>query len=55
MPVMKREDWLKLSPEEKVVHGLQRAIDRVDALQARYDRERAAGRIVEPIAFLERK
>lgn len=55
MPVMKRDEWLKLGPREKVGHRLQRAIDRIDDIQARYDRERAAGRIAAPIPFLERE
>ena len=55
MPVMKREEWLKLSPRERVAHSVQRSIDRIDALQRRYDRLRASGNLSETIPFLERK
>ena len=53
MPVMKRDDWLKLSPREKLSHEILRNIDRIDSLKARYDRARASGEIAEPIPFLE--
>lgn len=53
MPVMKREDWLKLSPTEKVIHRAKRVIDRIEQAQARYDRGRASGKISEPISFFE--
>lgn len=53
MPVMKREDWLRLTPTEKVVHYAQRTIDRLDGAKARYDRGRLSGKIAEPIAFCE--
>jgi hypothetical protein len=55
MPVMKREAWLKLTPTEKVVHYAQRTIDRLDAVQKRYDRARVSGKITEPIPFLEQE
>lgn len=38
MPVMKREDWIKLSPTEKVVHRARRLFDRTEQAQARCDR-----------------
>jgi len=38
MPVMKREQWLKLTPREKVIHYAERVIDRIQDAQARYDR-----------------
>lgn len=53
MPAMKRSDWLKLTPTEKVAHSIQRTIDRIDLTQKRYNRARASGRISDPIAFLE--
>ena len=54
MPVMKREEWLRLSPRDKIAHRLQRTMDRLENLQARYDRGRRTGKITKPIAFLER-
>lgn len=54
MPAVKRADCVKLSPKEKVLHRVQRSIDRIDALQAAYDRDRASGKISKPIPFLER-
>jgi hypothetical protein len=54
MPAMKRDEWIKLSPKEKVIHRAQRVIDSLDALQKRYDRDRASGKIAKPIPFLER-
>jgi hypothetical protein len=54
MPIMNRAEWVKLSSKDKVIHRLQRTIDRCDALQKRYDRDRASGRITKPIPFLER-
>lgn len=53
MPVMKREEWSKLSPRDKLLHRIQRNIDRAQQLQDRYNRGRASGRIADPIAFLE--
>lgn len=53
MPVMKREEWLKLSPRDKVAHRLERNIDRLNDLKARYDRGRANGSITKSIPFLE--
>lgn len=53
MPIMKREDWLKLSPTEKVIHQAQRTIDRIDQAKARYDRGRASGKIKNVIPFFE--
>jgi len=53
MPTMKRDEWLKLSPEGKVRHRAQRTIDSIDALQRRYDRDRASGKITKPIPFFE--
>jgi hypothetical protein len=54
VPVMKREDWLKLSAREKLMHNIQRTIDRADKLQADYDKGRKSGKISEPIPFMER-
>lgn len=54
MPTMKRDEWVKLSPQEKVLHRTQRVIDHINALQKRYDRDRASGKIAKPIPFLER-
>lgn len=53
MPTMKCDDWVKLPPEEKVLHRAQRVIHRLDPLQKRYDRGRASGKIAKPIQFLE--
>jgi hypothetical protein len=53
VPVMKRDEWLKLCPTEKVGHRIQRTTDRIDSLQRRYNRERSAGRTAEPIQLLE--
>ena len=53
MPVIKREEWLKLSPKGKILHYAQRTIDRLDKVQAEYKRGRASGKIKEPIPFLE--
>lgn len=53
MPVMRRAEWLKLTPDEKVIHYAERVIDRARNAKARYDRDRSAGKIVEPIAFFE--
>ncbi len=53
MPVMKREDWLKLSPHEKLLHYAQRTMDRLSESQARYNRGRASGKIAQPIKFFE--
>lgn len=36
MPVMRREEWLRLTPRERLAHRLQRTIDRLESLQARY-------------------
>ena len=55
MPAMKREEWLKLTPRDKVAHSIQRTMDRLDTLQASYDRGRRSGKIAKPIAFLESK
>ena len=54
MPVMKRGEWLKLSPTEKVAHRMQRSIDQLDDLQRQYDRMRADGTIKKAITFMER-
>jgi hypothetical protein len=54
MPGMKRGEWVKLSPNEKVIHRAQRVIDSLDALRKRYDRDRASGKITKAIPFLER-
>ena len=54
MPTIKREDWIKLSPKEKLLHRIQRQIDQTHALQARYDRGRASVKITEVIPFMER-
>ncbi len=54
MPRMKRDEWVKLSPTEKVLHRVQRVIDNIDALQKRYERDRASGKITKPISFSER-
>jgi hypothetical protein len=51
---MKREDWLRLTPGEKLAHRLQNQIERIDRLQARYGRGRQTGKLTEPIAFFER-
>ncbi len=51
MPTIKREDWLKLSPREKLMHEIERKIDQLNQLQERYDRGRASGEISEPIPF----
>ena len=53
MPVMKRKDWLRLTPWEKFIHGRQRAIERLQKAKAQYDRGRASGKIAEPIEFFE--
>jgi hypothetical protein len=53
MPKMNREDWLRLSPKGKEIHHMQRNIDRLDELKARYERGRASGKIAETIPFLE--
>jgi hypothetical protein len=55
MPVMRRKGWVKLERKGKLLHHMQRFIDRAEALQARYDRSRASGRIKEPIPWLKRK
>lgn len=54
MPRMKRDEWVMLSAREKAIHRAQRVIDNLDALQKRYDRDRASGKITKPIPFLER-
>ena len=54
MPVMKRVEWFKVSPAEKVMRYAYRTIDRLDAVQARYDRVRSSGKFTVKIAFLER-
>lgn len=46
MPAIKREDWIKLSPEVKLMHRIQRQIDQTHALQARYDRGRVPVTVV---------
>lgn len=53
MPVMKRKEWLKLSPKGKLLHHAQRTIERLQKLQDDYKRGRASGEIKEPIPFLE--
>lgn len=53
--MIKREEWLKLSLKEKLLHSIQRTIDRAEKLQADYDALRASGQIKEPIPFLEPK
>ncbi|MAN13145.1 MAG: hypothetical protein CL945_00215 [Dinoroseobacter sp.] len=53
MPILKRDEWLKLSPKGKLLHQIQRHIDRIDSLKARYERARASGKISEPIEFME--
>jgi hypothetical protein len=50
---MKREDWLRLTPRERFAHRLQRQIERLEKLKAQYDRDRASGKIAEPIDFFE--
>ena len=53
MPVIKREEWLKLSPKGKLLHHVQRTIDRLQKVQDDYKRGRASGRITKPIPFFE--
>jgi hypothetical protein len=38
---------------EKQIHEMQRTIDRLDELKARYERARASGKITQTIPFLE--
>ncbi len=52
MPAMKREEWLKLTPIQKQLHGVRRRLEEGKAL---YDRGRRSGEIAEPIAFFEPK
>ena len=54
MPAMKREEWLKLDAKGKLLHRMQRLIDRIEQLQANYYSKRASGRIPVPIRWMER-
>ena len=53
MPAMKRSEWIKLIPDEKVVHRLQRTIGLNDTVQNLYDHVRASGKLAEPFPYLE--
>lgn len=53
MPIIKREEWLRLSPKGKVLHRAQRTIERLQKLQDAEKRERASGRIIKMMALLE--
>lgn len=53
MPVLKREEWLKLNSTGKVIHRAHKVIDEIQRLQKRYDRAKASGKIKTPITFLE--
>lgn len=53
MPVIKRQEWLGLSPKGKLLHQVQLTIERLQKLQDDYNRGRASGKISEPIPFLE--
>lgn len=53
MPVIKRDEWLALTPKGKLLHHAQRTIERLQKVQADYRRGRASGKIKEPIPFLE--
>ena len=53
VPVIKRDEWLALTPKGKLLHHAQRTIERLQKVQADYRRGRASGKIKEPIAFLE--
>jgi hypothetical protein len=53
MPVIKRDEWIKLDRKGKLLHHAQRTIDRLQAAQLRYGRLRASGKIARPIPFFE--
>jgi hypothetical protein len=51
---MKRDEWLRLNPREKLIHRVQRLAERLQKAQDRYDRLRASGKIAKSILFFER-
>jgi hypothetical protein len=53
MPVIKRDEWMKLDSKGKLLHHTQRTIDRLQASQSRYDRLRGSRKIAKPIPFFE--